>query len=265
MPDVIHGIHLSDTHIGPSRDFDVRGNRSRERLDRIVRAIGALDFVPDFVVHTGDLVDDPDPRSYAVAAEALAPLAPPLYCVTGNHDDAAMITAGVPMGPRTPLIDDPDRLAYRFDFPGLRSYVLDAKLSDTTDPHGALPDNQLEALADSLAEDDTPFAIYVHFPPFGIHSCWIDDHLPLHNGEALHDLIRSQAIGRVRGVFFGHLHRAVQQYRDGVLYSGVSSPVCEFAAGVCEERFGFESDCPLVYNQLSFSDRGAVVKTFSAP
>ncbi|MCB1062152.1 MAG: metallophosphoesterase [Verrucomicrobiae bacterium] len=265
MSGVIHGIHLSDTHIGPSRDFEVRGASSRERLDRIVRAIGSLDFVPDFVIHTGDMVDDPDPRSYAVAAEALAPLGSPLYCVTGNHDDAGMIRDGVPMGPMTPLTDDPERLTYHFELPGLRSFVLDAKLLGSDDPHGEVPENQLVALQKALAADDKPFAIFVHFPPFGIHSSWIDDHLPLRNGEALHELIRSQSLNRIRGVFFGHLHRDVQQYRDGVLYSGVSSPVCEFSVGVEEERFAFCSDCPLVFHQLSFSEKGVVVKAFAAP
>jgi len=264
MSRVIHAIHLSDTHLGPSRDFDTRGANPRERLDRIVRAIGELDFVPDFVIHTGDVADDPHPGAYAVAAEALALLEVPFYAVTGNHDDAAMMMAGLPMAPRTPLTADPGRLAYSFEAGELRCFVLDAKVPEEDGPHGELPQNQLAALGAALAENDAPFAVFVHFPPFMIHSRWIDSHLPLRNGEALHDLLRRQHPSRARGVFFGHLHRPLQLYRDGILYSGVGSPACEFAVGVNDEHISWSADCPLAFHQVSFSDQGVVVKTLAA-
>ncbi|MCB1230550.1 MAG: metallophosphoesterase [Verrucomicrobiae bacterium] len=268
MSGLLHGIHLSDTHLGPSTDFEVRGSRPSERLDRILRAIDRLDFTPDFVIHTGDLVNDPDPAAYQVAAEALAPLASrvPLYVASGNHDDSAMMAASaVAMGPRTSMVKDADRLAYRFELPGMLGFVLDANVPNPAEPHGDLPENQLEALAAQLEAGHEPFAVFVHYQPFPIHSAWIDEFLPLRNGEALHALLGKFAPDRCRGVFFGHLHRSVQLYRDGILYSGIASPVCEFTAGVHDEKVEWSSDCPAVFHHLSFSPQGTVIKAFYAP
>lgn len=267
MSRVLHGIHLSDTHIGPSDDFEVRGACPRRRLDRMVKAILDLDFEPDFIIHTGDVVNDPDPAAYAVAKDALAPLIDrfPFYAGPGNHDDSVMMKDGLPMSGKTPLVKDAGRLAYRFDLPEFRGFVLDANVPAPEEPHGELPENQLAALEAELNNgDETPFAVFVHYQPFEIHSAWIDEYLPIRNGEALHELLRKQPPGRVRGVFFGHLHRPVQLYRDGILYSGISSPVCEFTAGVHDEKVGWSADCPVVFHHLSFSPTGTVIKAFTA-
>ncbi len=266
MSRVLHGIHLSDTHLGPTPDFLVRGAHPLARLEQLLRTLDRLDFEPDFIIHTGDVADSPNRETYALAARAFAPLAgrSPLYAVAGNHDSAAMLRSDFPMGPLRHLTGEPGRLVYRFDLPGLRGYVLDANLERSDEPHGLLPEEQLSMLERELAGDDTPFAIFLHFQPFGIDSSWIDAHLPLRNGEALHRLLRDQPVSRVRGVFFGHLHRSVQIYRDGILYSGAPSPVCEFSAGAHDDRIGWEADCPVQFQHLSFSERGVVVKTITA-
>lgn len=264
MPSNVHAIHLSDTHLGPTRDFEVRFANPAERLTKIVEAIRELDFTPDFLIHTGDLANDPDPASYQLATEILSPLGLPLYVVNGNHDDAGMIADAVTMGPREALCPGSDALAYRFEFPGIRGFVLDAKVPEEEGPHGWMPEEQLEALAAELSGIDRPFAVFLHFPPFPIHSRWIDEYLPLRNGEDLHDLLRSIDPQLIRGVFFGHLHRDLQLYRDGILYSGVTSPACEFSVGVHDEKIAFEPDCPATFHHLTFSETGTVVKTLAA-
>ena len=57
----------------------------------------------------------------------------------------------------------------------------------------------------------------------------------------------------------------MQLYRDGILYSGIASPVCEFTAGVHDEKVEWSSDCPAVFHHLSFSPQGTVIKAFYAP
>ena len=262
---MLHAIHLSDTHLGPTPDFRVREAQPAARLGRLVEAIGSLDFTPDFLVHTGDLANDPDPDAYRLAGEILAPLGIPLYCANGNHDDAAMLDEGITMGSRQPLGEATGRLAYTFDFPDLRGFVLDAKVPEAEGPHGELPQAQLDALEAALAEVDRPYAVFLHFPPFPIHSQWIDAYLPLKNGEALHEVLLQHAdTGLNRGVFFGHLHRDLQLYRDGILYSGVGSPACEFSVGVHDEIVSFDADCPAVFHHLTFSETGTVVKSLTA-
>ena len=259
---MIEAIHLSDTHIGPTADAEVHGINTLDRLEALIAKINALDFSPDLIVHSGDITNQPSPEAYAVAAEAFSKLEAPIYFVTGNHDDASLIRQHLTAGPSVNLVDDPDRLATRIDLPGLRLFLLDAKVPEEEGPHGSLPENQLAALESELSQDAGPFAIFVHFPPFPIGSPWIDRHLPLANGMDLHALLVRVGVSRNRGVFFGHLHRGLQLYRDGILYSGVSSSAFVFTAGPRDETITWETDCPLAFNHLSFSEHGTSVKEY---
>lgn len=253
-------IHISDTHVGPDRDFEVRGAQSLARLEALVEIINGLDFTPDLVIHTGDVTNDPDPDAYRLASECLSRLRVPIYFATGNHDNARMMKDSLPYFPRVPLVEDDDRLCYRVDLPDLRLYVLDGKVPESEGPHGRLPENQLRALRDELSTWPGEFAVFLHFPPLPIGSRWIDEHLLLRNGEALHQLLVSAGIGRNRGVYFGHLHRGLQIYRDGILYSAVSSPACQFSVGPNDEEVAFDSRCPLAFNHLSLMPGATMVK-----
>lgn len=262
---MIQAIHISDTHLGPTEDFEVRTARTHHRVGKLLEAVRARHLAPDFMIHTGDITNEPDPDAYRIAARVFGELPWPVYFVTGNHDDAAMIRAQLPLPPLAPLVDDPDRLCYRIDLPGLRVFVLDAKVPEEEGPHGELPANQLEVLGRELAECDGPFCVFIHFPPLPIGSPWIDDFLILRNGGDLHQLLVGTGVARNRGVFFGHTHRGIQIYRDGILYSGVSSPACQFSAGLNDEYARFEPDCPLPFNHITFFPDATVVKEYTAP
>jgi 3',5'-cyclic-AMP phosphodiesterase len=100
MPaDPLYFAHISDTHIGPTADYNRHGHSPLPCARRLVEIINTLPTRPDFVVHTGDVVTDPDPLSYQVAAEVFAKLEVPIYYVTGNHDTSADIRRHLPMGP----------------------------------------------------------------------------------------------------------------------------------------------------------------------
>src|SRR5690606_18797242 len=85
-PAVLEVLHRSDTHFGPDRAHTIRGANACERAEALVAAVNALSFTPDFIVHAGDVVNDPDPAAYALAAEILSGLPAPVYYATGNHD-----------------------------------------------------------------------------------------------------------------------------------------------------------------------------------
>lgn len=256
-----HLLHISDTHIGPDEDFEVRGARSLARFDALIAEINGLDFVPDLIVHTGDVANDPHPAAYRLAAGRLSRLPAPVVFVTGNHDDAAMMRRLLPHpAGLVPLVPDAARLAYRIDVGDFRLFVLDAKVPEREGPHGQLPEDQLDALRRGLAEWGGEYCVFLHYPPLPIGSRWIDEHLPLRNGAILHELLVDAGIGRNRGVFFGHLHRGLQIHRDGILYSAVSSPACQFSVGPQDGSVAFDSRCPVAFNQISLEPGLTVVK-----
>lgn len=262
--EVLHFIHISDTHVGPTRDTDVRGALPADRTRRLVEGINRLPFKVDAVIHAGDVVNDPDRDAYRLAADLLRPLPAPLLTVVGNHDDAGMMREvfGLP-GQR--LGGDPERHAYSTDVGGHRFFVLDAKVEDPSDPSGWLPEDQLAALREAVEGCGQPFSVWLHYPPLQLYAGWMNEFLLLRNGEALHDLLVPHAGrgGRLCGVFFGHIHRATQVYRDGVLYSAVSSPACEFTAYPGPERIEFLGDCDPFFHHIAVGPLGTVVKGYA--
>lgn len=261
-------IHLSDTHFGVSADYRFGdAAETLPRVERVVEAINGLDFEPDFIVHTGDVTNDPERKAYERAAEVLGRLRRPMYCVAGNHDDAALMREYLPLPKGAEmriemLVEDERRLAYVVEFEEILMVVLDGCRLDSEDTaHGELPEPQFSALHDLLGRGDgKPFAVFVHFPLLPIGSPWIDKGMLMLNGERLHGVLVEAGAERCRGVFCGHMHHPVQVWRDGIFYSAVGSACCQIRVGPRDERAVFEGEAPVYFNHVRFGDPGTVVR-----
>lgn len=261
-------IHLSDTHFGADRAHTIRGANACERAEALVAAVNALPFVPDFIVHTGDVVNDPDRRAYALAAEVLSQLKAPVYYATGNHDEVAMMREALSFGPLEALVPEAeDRLCYRIAGAageGVEFFVMDGKVPPEEGPHGHLSDAQIAAVLDRIT-GTKPVAVFLHFPLSPIGSKWIDEHLLATNGGPFQQALAEKAGRRLRGVFSGHLHRGLALFRDGVMQSGVSSPSCEFAAGPDDDSCDFLAGGPIPFHHVTFTEEATMVKAYSLP
>lgn len=261
-------IHISDTHFGPDRSLEIRGSNACDRAVALVEAINALPFEPDFIVHTGDVVNDPDPAAYALAAEVLSALRVPVYFTTGNHDDVPMMRRALNFGPLHPLVpEEDDQLCYRITGGGANEvefFVIDGKVPPEEGPHGFISDSQRDAVFGAIS-GRKPVAVFIHYPLTPIGSKWIDRHLLITNGIEFQNSLSARAGGQLRGIFSGHLHRGLQLYRDGVLQSGVSSPACEFTAGPEDEFCDFLPGGPIPFNHISFTSEATMVKSYSLP
>ena len=262
---MLHLIHFSDTHLGPSSEFSLLGVNPYKRTMQMLEAIDELDFVPDLIVHTGDVTDDPSTEAYQIAKEAFASIDCPLYFATGNHDDASLIKQNLPMSPHTPLVGDEDRHAYYWDMGHMRFYCLDAKVPEAEGPHGEIPRNQLDALRDDISSHSHPYAVFLHFPPFRLGSEWMDEKLILTNGPDLHEILIESSPDRyrVRGVFFGHTHRSIQLYREGILYSGIASPAFQFSMTPQDGPPVVDPDSPIIFNHVTFLPNSTAIKEYT--
>lgn len=80
---------MSDTHLPADSQTTFDGFRNAfTTTAAVVDAINALEFQIQFVLHTGDVGNDPsDALSYAQAQEALvSAIRAPLHLIPGNHD-----------------------------------------------------------------------------------------------------------------------------------------------------------------------------------
>ncbi len=260
-------IHISDTHFGPDRSHRIRGANACDPAEALVAEINRLPFVPDFIVHTGDVVNDPDEGAYAIAEDVLSYLPAPVYYATGNHDDVPMMRNALTFGELNLLVPESDeQLCYRIGGAATdwEFFALDGKVPPEEGPHGFLTENQTSAVLDSIS-GEKPVAIFLHYPLSPIGSKWIDEHLLVTNGLEFQSALAEKAGNNLRGVFSGHLHRGLQLYRDGVLQSGVSSPACEFTAAPDDENCDFLAGGPIPFHHVTFTEEATMVKAYSIP
>lgn len=225
----LYFVQISDTHIGPTAEYHRHGHYSLPCAQRVVEVINTLPKRPDFVVHTGDVVTNPDPLSYQLAAMTFAKLEVPIYYVNGNHDQAADLRHFLPMGPVVKYGRDPSRLSYVFEMKGWRFLVLDARGPDEIDPQGRLYLSDLDLLAAEAAADGPPLTVFIHFPVWPLNSPWFDANMLIQNGGLLHKALLP-ARDKLRGVFHGHVHQPMQTVRDGITYTSAASVFAQFAA-----------------------------------
>jgi len=144
-------IHITDTHLPDARFSDSGGQPSDSTeivdLREVIKDINFLN--PEFVLHTGDLVNEGELedymewRQYSRAQRLLAELQVPVYLVGGNHDLGGWDDTPPPDGTARrnwwrffgwPRLDDPPAGApertqnYSFDygpvhFSGLEAYI----------------------------------------------------------------------------------------------------------------------------------------------
>ncbi len=170
---------LSDPHMRLPPDDEGSG----DALAAAVRAVLALEPLPDAVIVTGDLADGASAEEYARVRELLEPLPMPVHLLPGNHDDPAAVPAD-----------------YAVRIGALRLVVCDSTIPGRDD--GELDLGWLEAC---LAEDgETPTIVAMHHAPIltGIDAL---DAIGLTNRDGLGALLaRSPQVWRV---IAGHVHR----------------------------------------------------------
>ncbi|KAA3643028.1 MAG: hypothetical protein DWQ07_21155 [Chloroflexi bacterium] len=254
-------LHISDTHIGPSRDFEIYGSHTYDCVSRLVDTINNLPIEPDFIIHTGDVVTDPFPEAYTLSAEIFSKLKAPIYYASGNHDLSSMLIPALPMGPKEDLLVDEGVNCYRFEVGSHRFLVLDGRGPDEIDANGQLAEAQYQILEDEIAADG-PLSIFIHFPALELDTVWLDRDMLLLEGERFHKLV--QQAKNLRGVFLGHIHRGGAQYRDGVLYSSVASPIGQFSMWPEDQQGAAAADsgCTLYYNLVTLTDDTTIIKEF---
>lgn len=221
-------IHITDTHVGPTPYYTLHGQPALLTLEALVDRINHLPFKPDFVLHTGDVTDDYSESAYALARAALSKLRYPIYYVVGNHDRPAPMLRG--LLDKTPA---GERYDYYVEIGGFGLAVFDTR--GPVDPAGTLLPDQLAALRDLCHRDGPPLLIAIHHQPVKLDTTWLDEKWPnglsmaLDCGDAFRAAL-APARDRIRGVFFGHVHRGFQVVQDGILYCAAPSALFQFGS-----------------------------------
>lgn len=203
--------HISDPHIRPRGQLAYGISETNLDLEHAIHALLRLDPRPDCVLVTGDLTDCGLEAEYAIAAELLARLPFPVFCIPGNHDRREPFRAAFAKGGYLPATG---ALDFCVDRGGLHIVGLDSAVAGAS--HGALSPASLAFLQDCLARaPQTPTLVMLHHPPFdsGIGHM---DRTALQAGRAELEAIIA-AHPQVERVLCGHVHRPIQRRFGGTI------------------------------------------------
>lgn len=210
MPDTLRFIHISDSHIGPDAEYTLNGQNALDYSHALIQHLNSLSFPVDFVLHTGDVAYNPDFAAHELAAETFAQLRYPVYYVRGNHDDAMVMRKALPNLPM-----DEGRINYDFILKDFHFIVLDT--FGDIQPQGKLEPSQLDWLREKCATSTAQsLVIVIHHLPVKTSVAWLDEDMMIVNHEAFFEILKPFA-SKIRGVFYGHVHRASSALRDGIL------------------------------------------------
>lgn len=257
---MVRFAHITDTHIGPQPGFTLYEREPLRYLRRLVERLNALPFPLDFVLHTGDVVDDGKTESYALFNDAIRGLRFPVKYVVGNHDHCAHLQTDV-IGTVAPT----DRLDYTFDVGGVRFVVLDTRGPD--DPGGRVQSSQLEWLRSHCAPDGPPLVIAMHHAPMKLDTPWLDAPPPgwggrymyVANASELLDVLKPAA-SRIRGIFTGHVHNLFLTQHAGLLLCAGQSAFAPLVSFPMTDVVSRDDEQSVMFNIVTITDDQTIIR-----
>lgn len=201
-------IHLTDTHvIGEGLLY---GQDPGERLARAVASINAEHSDAVFVILTGDITHWGDAAAYARFAEEITKLTMSVHVMVGNHDDTPSLLQSLPDVTR----DEDGFVQSKIETPFGRFLLLDTKAQGT---HAGAYCEARRAWLKRQLEVPGPVFLFMHHPPFAVGIKAMDA-IMMKDAEPFHTVIAPHK-GRIRHLFFGHVHRAIWGNWRGISYS----------------------------------------------
>ena len=92
MPqDIVRVLQITDPHLFAEADNNLRGTVTADTLNAVVDHVLEQRWPADFVVLTGDLVQDDSAGAYNQFKTIMGRLGMPIYCLPGNHDVLSLI------------------------------------------------------------------------------------------------------------------------------------------------------------------------------
>ena len=225
---VLRIAQITDTHLYADPGGRLLGLNTRDSLQQVITL--AAQRRPELVIATGDLSHDASPQAYRQLQECFAALQAPVYCLPGNHDEAALLRSGLDGGPcysRSALQQAGWQLAF-----------VDSTLSGSDGGH--IADEELHQLDSVLAQSpDSPAIVWLHHQPVTIGSRWLDT-MAVDNGAAFFQVIDRHP--QVRAVVWGHVHQCFEQQYKQVMLLATPSTCIQFLPG--SDEFAVEAVAP---------------------
>ena len=161
-------VHISDSHLmtDPGRKGSERGP-TLPGAEALIREINELPCQIDFVLHTGDVIHDPEcEEEYQLALEMYRQLSVPVHYLPGNHDRGDWLQR-VLLG----RADPPAMRTRSLNWGACNSCYWTAASPAVGEHYGQLEPEQLAWLEQRCAADDPrPLVVALHHNPLTLSS-----------------------------------------------------------------------------------------------
>lgn len=236
-------LQITDPHLCSDRSKAMRGVDTFQSLSRLLEQAKTMDWPPDAILVTGDLIHDDSATAYEHFRQFFGDAGAPVYTLPGNHDDPKLMQA---------ILDAPPfQYCGHADHGNWRLIFLDTWVSQQAGGH--LSDAELERLDVLLGETkDRHALVCLHHHPIRMGSRWLDS-VGLKNADAFLRIIESNA--NVRAVIWGHVHQESDQTRGGVRYMSSPSTGSQFLPG--HDDFKLDNRPP-GYRWLELAPNGGI-------
>ena len=226
-------IQITDHHLTGSDTELLNGFSTRHAFRSVFKHIAKnVGVNVDFVVSTGDIVDDPTELSYLsflqmintrnvsakmpgpllISAEGLQDL--PMYVLPGNHDDRNnFFKVLFPKSLSAHLMNA------TFTHKGIQFICLDFGPHSKAIAHS----ETLDFLSRSL-DSNSPSIILMHHQLVNIGSRWLDEFM----ADDIHKFWDILSGHHVLGIFCGHVHTTYERIVNDIPVYGLRSTACPF-------------------------------------
>ncbi|HDR1021072.1 TPA: 3',5'-cyclic-AMP phosphodiesterase [Pasteurella multocida] len=211
--EVFKFIQITDPHLFKEENSELLGVKTYQSFVQVLNEIKEQDFDYDFVLATGDLVQDSSNEGYLLFCEQVKRLEKTVFWIPGNHDFQPKMFEILDQNQGNLNAKKHILLGKNWQILMLDSQVFGV-------PYGELSQYQIDWLVSKLKDHPERYTLIVlHHHILPTRSAWLDQH----NLRNAHELAYALApFDKVKGILHGHIHQAVDAEWKG--YKVMATP-----------------------------------------
>ena len=217
--DVVRFVQVTDPHLKKKKKGELLGINTQASFNQVLSEIQQTDFDYEFVLATGDLVQDSSDEGYLRFCESVKKLGKTVFWIPGNHDfqpkmfDILNQANGNVNPKKHILVGDHWQIL-----------MLDSQVFGVS--YGHLGQYQIDWLEAKLKDNPQRYSLIVlHHHILSTHSAWLDQH----NLRNAHDLAYVLSpFKNVKGILYGHIHQQVDDEWNGYQVMATPSTCVQF-------------------------------------
>lgn len=216
---VIRLVQVTDPHLFKDEKGELLGINTLASFNQVLTEIRQSKFDYDFVLATGDLVQDSSDEGYLRFCTSVKSLKKMVFWIPGNHDFQPKMfdILNQEHGNISPL---KHILLGKY----WQILMLDSQVFGV--PYGQLGQYQIDWLQSKLRDYPERYSLIVlHHHILSTNSAWLDQHNLRNSFDLAYVLGKSS---KVKGIVYGHIHQAVDSQWQGYKIMATPSTCVQF-------------------------------------